>query len=87
MLELVEHCLRRHPRRLRRDVDAQLARTFRPPLVRVAGALFNKGVTLGALDRSEDELGAYDEVVARYGDATEPILRRAVPGTDGTLGT
>ncbi|MEK7847670.1 MAG: hypothetical protein AAB270_01965, partial [Chloroflexota bacterium] len=33
----------------------------------VAGALFNKGVTLGALERSEEEIGVYDEVVRRFG--------------------
>ena len=33
---------------------------------------------LGALGRSEDELGVYDEVVARFGDATEPALREQV---------
>ena len=30
------------------------------------------------LDRSEEALGVYDEVVARYGDAPEPALREQV---------
>jgi hypothetical protein len=44
----------------------------------VAGALVNKGVTLGTLERFEEALAVYDDVVARFGDATEPILRQAV---------
>ena len=34
----------------------------------VANALFNKGVTLGQLDRSEDAIKVYDEMVKRYGE-------------------
>ena len=44
----------------------------------VATALFNKGVTLGQLDRSEEEIGVYDQVVERYGEATEQALRERV---------
>jgi hypothetical protein len=44
----------------------------------LAIALFNKGVTLGELGRSEDEIAVTDEVVARYGTATEPALREIV---------
>ena len=44
----------------------------------VAKALFNKGVALGALDRSDEAVAAYDEVVARFGTASEPSLREAV---------
>jgi len=44
----------------------------------VAKALFNKGVTLGELDRPEEADGVYDEVVARFGDADEPALREQV---------
>jgi tetratricopeptide (TPR) repeat protein len=39
---------------------------------------YNLGVVLGALDRFEDELGVYEEVLARFGDATEPGLRAQV---------
>jgi hypothetical protein len=45
---------------------------------RVANALVNKGVTLGALDRSEDEIAVYDDVLARVGTATELPLRERV---------
>ncbi len=41
-------------------------------------ALFNVGVLLGQLDRSEEAVGVYDEVVARFGDAPEPALREQV---------
>jgi TolA-binding protein len=43
-----------------------------------SGALFNKGVTLGQLERSEEAVGVYDEVLARFGDATEAALREQV---------
>jgi hypothetical protein len=38
-------------------------------------ALYNKGITFGQLDRSEEGVGVYDQVVARFGDASEPALR------------
>jgi TolA-binding protein len=41
-------------------------------------ALVNKGGRLGELDRAEEAVAVYDEVVARYGDATEPALREQV---------
>ena len=44
----------------------------------LGAALFNKGVTLGQLNRSEEEIQAYDEVLRRVGDATEPALREQV---------
>jgi len=44
----------------------------------VAMALFNKGVTLGALDRSEDAIAVYDDLVSRFADAKEPTLREQV---------
>ncbi len=34
--------------------------------MQVAKALVNKGITLGALNRSEDAIGVYDEVVRRF---------------------
>jgi hypothetical protein len=36
---------------------------------------FNLGVVLGELDRSEEAIGVYDDVVARFGEAPEPALR------------
>jgi hypothetical protein len=46
----------------------------------VARALVNKGITLGTLNRSADAIAAYDDVVARFGDAAEPALREQVAG-------
>ena len=57
----------------------------------VARALVNKGVTLGTLGRSEHEIEVYDEVVARFGAATEPALceqvARALVNKGFRLGT
>ena len=41
----------------------------------VAQALFSKGVTLNQHNRSEEEIAVYDDVVKRFGEATEPGLR------------
>ena len=41
-------------------------------------ALFNTGVTLGELGRSEEAVGVYDEVVERFGEAPELALREQV---------
>ncbi len=43
-----------------------------------ASALFNVGVLFGQLDRSEEAVGVYDQVVDRFGDAPEPALREQV---------
>jgi hypothetical protein len=39
----------------------------------VAKALVNKAITLGRLERPEQELAVYDEVVARFGE--DPRIR------------
>jgi tetratricopeptide (TPR) repeat protein len=56
----------------------------------VAMALFSKGVTLGELGRSEAALAAYDEMVRRFGEASEPALRvllaKAILNRGVTLG-
>ncbi|MCH8067968.1 MAG: tetratricopeptide repeat protein, partial [Candidatus Marinimicrobia bacterium] len=44
----------------------------------VAGALFNKGMTLGKLDRFEDEIAVYDEVIERFGESDRPELLEQV---------
>jgi tetratricopeptide (TPR) repeat protein len=44
----------------------------------VARALVNKGVRLGTLNRSEEEIAAYDEVVRRFGEAGELAMREPV---------
>ncbi len=43
-----------------------------------AKALVNKGVRLGQLGRGDEEITIYDDVVARFGTATEPPLREQV---------
>ena len=43
-----------------------------------ARALFNKGVTLGALGRSGDAIAVYDDLLARFATATELPLREQV---------
>ena len=53
--------------------------------VRTGRALFNKGVTLGALNRGEEEIAVYDEVVRRFGEATEPALRAQVAKAQAAL--
>jgi tetratricopeptide (TPR) repeat protein len=55
-----------------------------------ARALFNKGVSLGAMGRSEEELAAYNDIVGRFGAASELPLRvlvsRALLNKGITLG-
>ena len=43
-----------------------------------AHALFHKGVTLGAFDRSAEAIAVYDDLLARFGTATELPLREPV---------
>ena len=45
---------------------------------RIGIALVSKALTLGSLNRSEEEIGVYDEVVRRFGEAAEPALREHV---------
>ncbi len=49
-----------------------------PIQTQVASALINKGLTLRDLNRREEGIPAYDEVVARFGQATEPVLLERV---------
>jgi tetratricopeptide (TPR) repeat protein len=39
---------------------------------------FNRGILYGQLQRSEDELAVYEDVVRRFGTATEPAVREQV---------
>jgi hypothetical protein len=41
-------------------------------------ALRNKGVALSTLGRSEEAIAVYDDLLARFGNATEPALREHV---------
>ena len=50
----------------------------------VARALVSKGIALGALDRSEEAIAVFDEVLAHFGTATELALRKLV-ATANTL--
>lgn len=47
----------------------------------VAKALFNKGVALSALDRPEEALAAFEEVLRRFGgnEAPRQVFRPALP--------
>ena len=47
----------------------------------VAKALFNKGVTLGALGRSQNAIACYDDLLACFGAATGLPLRVLVANT------
>ena len=55
-----------------------LGKSDLPIKTRVARALYNQGISLGALNRGEDAIAAYDEVLRRFGDATELDLRDLV---------
>ena len=47
-------------------------------LERVASALLNRGAVLGPLNRPQDALEAYDEVVRRFGESDSPALLERV---------
>ncbi|MGB9587871.1 MAG: hypothetical protein ACPL7O_06780, partial [Armatimonadota bacterium] len=44
----------------------------------LASAIVNKGDVLGELGRSQEEIAVYDQVVRRFGDATEAGIREQV---------
>jgi hypothetical protein len=41
-------------------------------------AVHNKGTVLGQLRRTEEAIGVYDDLIARFGEASEPALRELV---------
>jgi hypothetical protein len=41
----------------------------------IAKALFNKGVTLGTLGRSDEAITVFDELIARFGAADDLPLQ------------
>jgi|CXWL01.1.fsa_nt_gi tetratricopeptide (TPR) repeat protein len=47
-------------------------------LVQCAHSLFSRGVMLDKLNRYEDSIVVYDQIIARFGEATEPALREMV---------
>ena len=44
----------------------------------VAKALYNKGFTLGALDRGAEAVAVYDDLIARFGDTDVVALQEQV---------
>ena len=63
------------------EISANLAANHKLSSVaalRWANALFNKGVTLGELNRNEEAIAAYAEVIRRFGNDTELALREQV---------
>ncbi len=56
----------------------QTARGFQVKEVRIAQSLFNAGVVLGQLNRSEEAIAVYDDVVSRYGNKPKAELRKQV---------
>jgi tetratricopeptide (TPR) repeat protein len=63
------------------DARRALTRAKNSGLDEVAAlAGYNLGVVLGDLERSEEAVAVYDDVVARFGDATEAALREHVAG-------
>ena len=50
------------------------------PADQVAQYLFAKGVTLGALGKSEEEIAVYDEIDRRFGKDESPSVRERVAG-------
>jgi tetratricopeptide (TPR) repeat protein len=44
----------------------------------LATALYNKGITLGQLNRTEDAITTYNEMLRYFADASEPELREGV---------
>jgi tetratricopeptide (TPR) repeat protein len=55
-----------------------VSRASEPIALRVAMALVNKGIVLGAFNRSEEAVAVYDELLRRFADAPEPALREQV---------
>jgi tetratricopeptide (TPR) repeat protein len=60
--------------------DTLLKKTIDDPTLpeRIAKALVNKGITLEKLNRDEDAISAYDEVVRRFDDSTETAIQEQV---------
>ena len=71
-----EHAFRTGYLHVAFDAFSAAASSTQPELG--ARALFNKGVTLGLLGRSEEEVAVYDEVDTRYRDDPAPTLRERV---------
>jgi hypothetical protein len=44
----------------------------------IAKGLANKGVTLGQLDRPDDEITAYDQLFQRFADSRHPAVQEQI---------
>jgi len=68
------------PRETRRSSsnDREIVYGVEPIRELVAAALVNKGAALGALGRGDEAVAVYDDLVARFGTATELPLREQV---------
>ena len=60
--------------RVSTDIEADLELSA----MKVVRALINKGITLDQLDRSEDEIAVYDEIVNRLGAAEDTTMMQLV---------
>jgi hypothetical protein len=74
--EIAKAALARHPGP---SVSASTPRRKpAPQRLSDAQALYDKAVRLGTLGRSEEEIAVYDDLLARFGSATQPALREQV---------
>ena len=74
-----EYSLGRLPESLT-SLDEQIAAFPDNVEAELAWALYNKGVTLGELGRSEEAIASYEEVHRRYGESDLPALHEQVGG-------
>jgi tetratricopeptide (TPR) repeat protein len=58
--------------------DFDIFLTLNPTNAMNARALVNKGVALAALNRNEEAIALYDEVISRFSTATQPALQEQV---------
>ena len=72
-----EYSLGRLPESLA-SLELQIAALPDNAEAKLARALYNKGVTLGELGRSEEEIASYDEVHCRFGESDLPALQQVV---------
>ena len=75
--------MRGRPRRAEPPALAALVRRFGES---VRPSLVNRGAVLGALNRPQDALEAFDEVVRRFGESETPALLDSVAAALGNRG-
>ena len=65
--------------RFSKQMDVRYGKDTEPDVRgQVARSLFNQGVVLGELGRSEEAIDIYETVNARYGKDTDPGVREQV---------